>query len=60
MKGVSAFPDEKCTVVSGILARRACRVELHAADSTQVVLGHVPAPGRNGVPLLDGDFHVFV
>ena len=32
-------------------------VELNATDPTDVVVGHVPAPGCDGVPLFDGDLH---
>lgn len=32
-------------------------VELNATDPTDVVVGHVPAPGCDGIPLFDGDLH---
>ena len=44
-------------LVARILAGRAGAVELDAADAAHVVLGHVPAPRRDRVPLLDGDLH---
>ena len=30
---------------------------MHLADTADVVLGDVPAPGRDGVPLVDRDLH---
>lgn len=45
------------TVVAGVFAGGAGAVELDATDAADVVFGHVPAPGGDGVPGFDGDFH---
>lgn len=44
-------------VIPGIFARRTGSIELDATDATDVVFGHVPAPGGYCVPLVDGDLH---
>lgn len=45
------------TIVPGILASRTGAVELDPTDAAHLVFGHVPSPRRDGVPLLDSDFH---
>lgn len=47
----------KATVVAGILARRTRPVKVHLTDTADVVLGDIPLPCGDGIPLLDGDFH---
>lgn len=44
-------------VITGEFAGRTSAVELDAADTTHLVLGHVPVPGGNGIPFLEGDLH---
>ena len=46
------------TIVAGVLALRAGAVVGVAADTADIVIGHIPAPGGDGVPLLDYDPHV--
>lgn len=56
-----AVPKEiptQSTVIPREFARWASAVELDATDPTDVVVGHVPAPGCDGIPLLDCDFHL--
>lgn len=45
------------TVIPRELARWTGTVELDATDPTDVVVGHVPTPGSDGIPLFDGDLH---
>lgn len=54
---MATFPQKKGTVISGIFTRRTSSVELDTTDSADVVLGHIPAPRRYRVPLLDRDLH---
>lgn len=46
------------TIVTGKLAGGTGAVELDATDAADIVVGHVPAPGSDGVPLFEGNFHV--
>lgn len=46
------------TVIPREFARWTSAVELDATDPTDVVVGHVPAPGCDGIPFLDSDFHL--
>ena len=45
------------TIVARVFALGTGAVVRVAADSTDVVVGHVPAPGRDGIPFFDGDLH---
>ena len=47
----------EAAVVAGILARRTGPVEVDLADTADIVFGEIPSPRRDGVPLLDLDFH---
>lgn len=47
----------KATVVAGILARGTRPVKVHLTDTADVVLGDIPLPCGDGIPLFDGDFH---
>lgn len=44
-------------VIAWIFARRTCAIKGNLTDTTDVVLGEIPSPSPNGVPLLDGDLH---
>lgn len=44
-------------VIAGKFAGRTSAVELDAADTTHLILGHVPVPGGNGIPFLQSDLH---
>lgn len=46
------------TFVAWELALGAGTVIRVAADSADVIVGHVPPPGGDGIPLLDCDFHL--
>lgn len=37
-------------VITGNFASRTCSVELDATDAANLVLGHIPVPGGNGIP----------
>lgn len=50
-------PLTKTAVVAWVFASRACAVKVNLADAADVVFGDIPLPCRDGVPLLDGDFH---
>lgn len=58
MKVVSAFAREQAAIISRVFARRTCTIEMHLADTADVVVGNVPSPGRYCIPLLDLDFHL--
>jgi hypothetical protein len=45
------------TVIAWELAGRTSSIELNATDTADFILWHVPAPGGDGVPRLDGNFH---
>lgn len=47
----------QAAIISRIFAGRTCPIEMDLADSTHVVVGNVPSPGSNGVPLSNFDFH---
>lgn len=47
------------TVVTGEFAGWTGPVELYATDAADFVVGHVPVPGRDGVPFFDADFHIY-
>lgn len=54
---MSGLSLTQCTVITREFARRTRAIELNTTDAADVVLGHVPPPGRDGVPLLDSDLH---
>ena len=54
---MSKFALTKAAVVAGILARRTRPVKVYLTDAADVVLGNIPLPCGDGIPLLDGDFH---
>ena len=43
----------KRTIIARVFTRWTSPIELHAADAADVVFGHVPAPGGDGVPGVD-------
>lgn len=43
--------------IPGIFAGWTGSIKLNTADATDIVLWHVPAPCRDGIPLLDRDLH---
>lgn len=45
------------TIITGKFAGRTSTVKLDSTDPTDFVIGHIPTPGGDGVPLFDGDFH---
>jgi hypothetical protein len=47
----------KGAVIAREFAGRTSAVELDAADTAHLVLGHVPVPGGNGIPFLQSDLH---
>lgn len=47
----------QAALIAGEFASGACPVEVHLANTADVVVGNVPPPGGYGVPLLDVDFH---
>jgi hypothetical protein len=47
----------KSAVVAREFASRTGSIELNAADTADFILGHVPSPGSDGMPCLDGDLH---
>lgn len=47
----------QAAVVAGILAGWTCPVKVDLTDAADVVLGNVPSPGRDRVPLLNFHFH---
>lgn len=51
------YAPTKRAIVAGVFAGWACPIKVDLADATNIVFGNVPAPGRDGVPLLDLDFH---
>lgn len=57
VEGMLAFSDDQRTVVSWILAVWTTAVKIDATDATNFVLGHIPAPGSDGMPFLDLDLH---
>lgn len=44
-------------VITGKFAGGTCPVELDATDPANLVLGHVPVPGGNGIPFFECDLH---
>lgn len=44
-------------VVTWIFAGRTGAVKVNLADTTDVVLGDIPSPSRDSVPVCDGDLH---
>lgn len=53
-------PEKSCTkrtFVAGKPALGTGAVVGVAADATDIVIGHVPAPGGDRMPLLDNDLH---
>lgn len=50
-------PLTEAAVVAGVFASRASAVKMHLADTADVVLWEIPAPGRDRVPLRDLDLH---
>ena len=48
------------TVIAGEFAGRTRPIELHATYPADLVVGHVPAPDRNSVPLFNGSLHFFL
>ena len=54
---VTAFANEQGAVIPGKLAGGTSAIELDAAYTTHLVLGHIPSPRSNSVPLLYDYFH---
>jgi hypothetical protein len=57
---VATFSHEQSAVIAWEFACRASTVKLDATDATDFILGHVPSPCGDGVPLVDLDLHVGV
>jgi hypothetical protein len=45
-------------IIARVFACWTCAVEVHLADTADVVFGDIPSPGRDGVPLFDPDLHL--
>lgn len=58
-RGGTKAKHTQSTIIPRILACRTSSVKLDATDAADVVFGHVPAPGGDGVPFFDCDFHCF-
>jgi hypothetical protein len=48
----------QAAIISWILARWTCAIEVYLADSADVVVGDIPSPCRYRVPLPDLDLHL--
>jgi hypothetical protein len=48
----------QAAVITWIFTSRTRPVKVDLADTTNIVFRQVPAPGSDGIPLLDGDLHV--
>jgi hypothetical protein len=47
----------QAAIITWVFARRTCTIEMHLANTTDIVVWDVPSPCRDRVPLADFDLH---